>query len=69
MLGKIIAIVREAGDMSRDAHHIERDTREKTGAADLVTKYDVAVQEFLRRELLASAPRRISSVRRDSTRR
>ena len=69
MLGKIIAIVREAGDMIRDAHHIERDTREKTGAADLVTKYDVAVQEFLRRELLASAPRRISSVRRDSTRR
>ena len=56
MLGKIIAIVHQAGDMIRDAHHIERDTREKTGAADLVTKYDVAVQEFLRRELLGICP-------------
>ena len=56
MLEKIIAIVHQAGDMIRDAHHIERDTREKTGAADLVTKYDVAVQEFLRRELLAICP-------------
>ena len=56
MLEKIIAIVYKAGDMIRDAHHIERDTREKTGAADLVTKYDVAVQEFLRRELLALCP-------------
>ena len=49
MLEKIVAAVRAAGDMIRDAHNIERDTREKTGAADLVTKYDVAVQEFLRR--------------------
>ena len=35
MLEKIIAAVRAAGDMIRDAHHIERDTREKTGAADV----------------------------------
>ena len=56
MLEKIIAIVYQAGDMIRDAHHIERDTREKNGAADLVTKYDVAVQDFLRRELLALCP-------------
>ena len=44
MLEKIVAAVRAAGDMIRDAHNIELDTREKTGAADLVTKYDVAVQ-------------------------
>lgn len=56
MLEKIVAAVRAAGDMIRDAHNIERDTREKTGAADLVTKYDVAVQEFLRRELLGICP-------------
>lgn len=56
MLEKIVAAVRAAGDMIRDAHNIERDTREKTGAADLVTKYDVAVQEFLRRELLRVCP-------------
>ena len=56
MLKKIIDIVYRAGDMIRDAHDIQRDTREKTGAADLVTKYDVAVQEFLRRELLAICP-------------
>lgn len=69
MLEKIVAAVRAAGDMIRDAHNIERDTREKTGAADLVTKYDVAVQEFLRRELLGICRRPISSARRGSTRR
>lgn len=29
MLEKIVAAVRAAGDMIRDAHNIERDTREK----------------------------------------
>ena len=56
MLEKIIAIVRQAGEMIRNAHNIERDTSEKTCAADLVTKYDVAVQEFLHRELLLLMP-------------
>ena len=56
MLDRLIAVVRQAGDMIRDAHDIEKDTHEKNGAADLVTKYDVAVQAFLQRELLALVP-------------
>ena len=56
MLDRLIAVVRRAGDMIRDAHDIEKDTREKNGAADLVTKYDVAVQAFLQKELLALVP-------------
>ena len=56
MLDQLIAVVRRAGDMIRDAHDIEKDTREKNGAADLVTKYDVAVQAFLQKELLALVP-------------
>ena len=56
MLDRLIAVVRRAGDMIRDAHDIEKDTHEKNGAADLVTKYDVAVQAFLQRELLALVP-------------
>ena len=56
MLGRLIAVVRRAGDMIRNAHDIEKDTREKNGAADLVTKYDVAVQAFLQKELLALVP-------------
>lgn len=56
MLEKLIAVVRRAGDMIRDVHDIEKDTKEKTGASDLVTKYDVAVQTFLEKELLALVP-------------
>lgn len=56
MLNEIIDIVKRAGDMIRDAHHIERVTREKHGAADLVTKYDVMVQAFLKKELLELCP-------------
>lgn len=56
MLNQLIDIVRRAGDMIRDAHDIEKDTHEKTGASDLVTKYDVAVQAFLQKELLALVP-------------
>ena len=50
------SVVRRAGDIVREAHDIERATMEKHGAADLVTKYDVAVQGFLQRELLALLP-------------
>ena len=56
MLDQLIAVVRRAGDMIRNAHDIEKDTHEKNGAADLVTKYDVAVQAFLQKELLALVP-------------
>lgn len=56
MLQEIIDIVYKAGDMIRDAHHIERVTKEKNGAADLVTKYDVMVQDFLKTELMKLCP-------------
>ena len=56
MLRELERIVRLAGDMVREAHDIEQVTTEKTGAADLVTKYDVAVQGFLKRELLTLLP-------------
>ena len=56
MLKELEAIVRRAGEMVREAHDVEQVTSEKTGAADLVTKYDIAVQGFLKRELLALLP-------------
>lgn len=56
MLQELERIIRCAGGMVREAHDIEQVTTEKNGAADLVTKYDVAVQGFLKRELLALLP-------------
>lgn len=56
MLKKISYIVREAGEMIRCAHDIDQDIIQKTTPADVVTKYDTAVQAYLRRELLALMP-------------
>lgn len=56
MLNEIISIVREAGNIVRSATDISKTATEKTGAADLVTKYDVAVEEFLREKLTALLP-------------
>lgn len=56
MLDKIIRVVRDAGELIRCAHDVEQDITEKTNPADVVTKYDVAVQKFLRRELLRLLP-------------
>lgn len=56
MLEKIIAIVREAGEIVLSATDIASKTTEKSGAADLVTKYDVAVENFLREKLTALLP-------------
>ena len=56
MLSEIISIVREAGDIVRTATDIAGKTTEKNGAADLVTKYDVAVENFLREKLTALLP-------------
>lgn len=56
MLDAIISIVREAGDIVRTATDIAGKTSEKSGAADLVTKYDVAVENFLREKLTALLP-------------
>lgn len=56
MLERIVSVVRRAGETILRAHDIETAAQEKSGAADLVTKYDFAVQEFLRRELLFLVP-------------
>ena len=56
MLEKISSIVREAGDIVLSATDIAGKTTEKGGAADLVTAYDVAVENFLREKLTALLP-------------
>lgn len=56
MLEQIIAIVREAGEIVLSARDISAQTHEKTSAADLVTEYDVAVENFLREKLLKLLP-------------
>lgn len=56
MLDKIVAIVYEAGQIVKNAQQIEQVTREKDGAANLVTQYDEAVQAFLKEKLLTLKP-------------
>ena len=56
---RIAEIVRRAGDIILSAHNVEDDgaVKEKHGdAANMVTKYDVAVQEFLIGEITAILP-------------
>ena len=55
MIEQIISAVREAGKIVLSASDIERATAEKS-AGNFVTKYDVAVQEYLKNELLAILP-------------
>ena len=59
MLDQIISIVRQAGEIVLSARDIAAHTQEKTSAADLVTAYDVAVEEFLKKELLQMLPEAI----------
>ena len=56
MLENIKAIVLEAGKIVTSAEDITAKTDEKNGAADLVTAYDVAVENFLREKLIALLP-------------
>ncbi len=56
MLDQIIEIVKSAGAIVTGARDIAAGTHEKTSAADLVTEYDVAVEAYLKRELLALLP-------------
>lgn len=51
MLEKITEIVKEAGKIILSAHNQENTVTAKEGKKNFVTKYDVAVQEFLFREL------------------
>ena len=56
MLEQIIAIVREAGKIVLSAHDVWSHTHEKTSAADLVTEYDVAVENCLKEKLPSLVP-------------
>ncbi len=59
MLEQITEIVRRAGEIVLSARDISAHTHQKTSAADLVTEYDVAVETFLKRELLSLLPEAI----------
>ena len=67
MLESIIDIVRRAGELIRSAHNVTAATHEKNGPADLVTEYDLAVQRFLRQELLALLPEELRTVMKPCT--
>ena len=56
MLEQITKIVQAAGEIVRRAGEIEAHTREKGGAYDLVTDYDIAVEARLKEELLRLLP-------------
>ena len=56
MLEKIKEIVLEAGKIVTGATDISAKTTEKSGAADLVTQYDTAVELFLKEQLSAQFP-------------
>lgn len=51
LLKQIEAIVREAGDIVLSAKDVLSVTQQKTSAADLVTAYDVKVENFLKERL------------------
>ena len=56
MLEQIISIVREAGEIVLSAHDVWSQTHEKSSAADLVTEYDLAVENFLKEKLPPLVP-------------
>lgn len=56
MLEKIIGIVKEAGNIILSAHNRESSVTAKEGKKNFVTKYDVAVQDFLFEEFSRAFP-------------
>ena len=56
LLAKIQDIVNEAGQIVLSARDIQNVTHTKSSAADLVTEYDVKVENFLKEKLLALVP-------------
>ena len=56
MLEAIISAVREAGKIMLGAHASAQDISSKQGKANFVTKYDVAVQQFLQERLQKAFP-------------
>ena len=56
MLQKISELVKQCGEMILSADHIRDCIAVKPGSSNYVTRYDVAVQEFLQKELLYLLP-------------
>lgn len=56
MLKQITEIVKEAGKIILSAHNQENTITAKEGKKNFVTKYDVAVQDFLFKELGKAFP-------------
>lgn len=56
IIGKIKEIVIECGNIITNANHNELGIKNKEGNNNIVTKYDVLVQEKLRKELLKLIP-------------
>ena len=56
ILKKIEKVARECGDIMLMADRNKADINEKTGNADLVTKYDKLIQEKLKKDLLEILP-------------
>ena len=56
MLNALCDIVREAGSIILSARCVSDSVREKTSPGDLVTRYDLQVQAFLKEKLLALLP-------------
>lgn len=56
MLDKIIETVKAAGEIILSAHNMEAAVTAKEGKKNFVTKYDVAVQDFLFKELGKAFP-------------
>ncbi len=56
MLEKIISIVKSAGEIMLTAHNQENSITAKEGSNNFVTKYDVAVQQYLFEELKKAVP-------------
>ena len=56
MIKKISQIVQEAGDILLSAQNVDAVTTQKSSAADLVTAYDVQIENFLKQRLLPLIP-------------
>ena len=56
MLEEIIEAARQAGKIMLEAEKASIDVKEKTGSANFVTQYDMAVQENLRQALQKICP-------------
>ena len=56
MLKELRDVIQNAGKIVLTARNVEESVREKSSPRDLVTKYDLLVQDYLRKELLTLLP-------------